>query len=190
MVTQSSFGKCFTLMITLSVQSACSDPGDSYPVSDLDSSNNQSIANADQSAINPFFQESQLYLNYPPFDLIENSDYLPAFEQGMVEQLEELDAIVNQVNEPTFENTILPMEVSGQLLSRVSRVFFSLAGAHTNDAIRELEQELAPRLAAHNDKILLNPALYERISFLHERREQLKLDAQSLRLLEQYDVDM
>lgn len=189
MVTQSSFGKCFTLMITLSVQSACSDPGDSYPVADLDSSNNQSIANADQSAINPFFQESQLYLNYPPFDLIENSDYLPAFEQGMVEQLEELDAIVNQVNEPTFENTILPMEVSGQLLSRVSRVFFSLAGAHTNDAIRELEQELAPRLAAHNDKILLNPALYERISFLHERRGQLQLDAQSLRLLEQYDVD-
>jgi peptidyl-dipeptidase Dcp len=147
------------------------------------------MANTVQSAINPFFQESQLYLNYPPFDLIENSHYLPAFEQGMAEQLEELDAIVNQANEPTFENTILPMEISGQLLSRVSRVFFSLAGAHTNDAIRELEQELAPRLAAHNDRILLNPALYERISFLHERREQLKLDAQSLRLLEQYDVD-
>ena len=189
MVTQSSFGTCFTLMITLSVLTACSDTGDSSPVADLDSSNNQSMANTDQSAINPFFQESQLYLNYPPFDLIENSHYLPAFEQGMAEQLEELDAIVNQANEPTFENTILPMEVSGQLLSRVSRVFYSLAGAHTNDAIRELEQELAPRLAAHNDKILLNPALYERISFLHERREQLQLDAQSLRLLEQYDVD-
>ncbi|MDG1024955.1 MAG: M3 family metallopeptidase [Gammaproteobacteria bacterium] len=189
MVTQSSFGTCFTLMITLSVLTACSDTGDSSPVADLDSSNNQSMANTVQSAINPFFQESQLYLNYPPFDLIENSHYLPAFEQGMAEQLEELDAIVNQANEPTFENTILPMEISGQLLSRVSRVFFSLAGAHTNDAIRELEQELAPRLAAHNDRILLNPALYERISFLHERREQLKLDAQSLRLLEQYDVD-
>ncbi len=69
MVTQSSFGTCFTLMITLSVLTACSDTGDSSPVADLDSSNNQSMANTDQSAINPFFQEIKLYLNYPPFDL-------------------------------------------------------------------------------------------------------------------------
>tara|TARA_B110000858_G_scaffold49124_1_gene56670 strand:+ start:44926 stop:46986 length:2061 start_codon:yes stop_codon:yes gene_type:complete len=147
------------------------------------------MANAGEITINPFFKESPLYLNYPPFDRIENSHYMPAFERGMEEQLAELKEIVNQADAPTFENTIIPLELSGQLLSRVATVFFSMSAAHTNESIRELEQALAPQLAAHSDKILLNPALFERINVLQERREQLQLDAQSLRLLEQYHVD-
>jgi|TARA_B110000305_G_scaffold225386_1_gene271916 peptidyl-dipeptidase Dcp len=147
------------------------------------------MADAGEMTINPFFEESPLYLNYPPFDRIENGHYMPAFERGMQEQLAELNDIINQAGAPTFENTIIPLELSGQLLSRVATVFFSMSGAHTNEGIRELEQELAPQLAAHSDKILLNPALFERISVLKEQREQLRLDAQSLRLLEQYHVD-
>jgi peptidyl-dipeptidase Dcp len=147
------------------------------------------MADAGEMKINPFFEESPLYLNYPPFDRIENGHYMPAFERGMQEQLAELNDIINQAGAPTFENTIIPLELSGQLLSRVATVFFSMSGAHTNEGIRELEQELAPQLAAHSDKILLNPALFERISVLKEQREQLRLDAQSLRLLEQYHVD-
>jgi len=142
-----------------------------------------------EAQINPFFEESPLYLNYPPFDRIENAHYPPAFERGMAEQLLELEEVANQSSVPSFENTIIPLEQSGQLLNRVATVFFSMAGAHTNEGIRELEQELAPQLAAHNDKILLNPALFERINTLYESRDQLPLDAQSMRLLEQYHMD-
>jgi peptidyl-dipeptidase Dcp len=77
---------------------------------------------------NPFFEESSLFLNYPQFGLIENSHYLPAFERGIAEQLAEVEAIANQQAEANFENTIIALEVSGQLLDRVSRVFFSMAG--------------------------------------------------------------
>lgn len=143
----------------------------------------------ESSSLNPFFQESPLYLQYPPFDRIENSHYLPAFERGMAEQIEEVEAIASQLEEPGFENTILRLELSGQLLNRVARVFFSMAGAETNDDIQALEQELAPTLAAHDDSISLNSALYSRIQSLVENRESLDLSAEALRLLDQYHVD-
>ncbi len=138
---------------------------------------------------NPFFQESPLYLNYPPFDRIDNSHYLPAFERGMVEQLAEIEAITGQTANPTFENTILALERSGQLLNRVATVFFGMSGAHTNESIRALEQELAPQLAAHDDSILLNSQLYARVNELYEGRIDLGLGPQALRLLEQYQID-
>lgn len=144
---------------------------------------------AGEEAINPFFIESPLYLNYPEFDRIENSHYLPAFERGMAEQVVEANAITEQPAEPTFENTILALELSGQLLSRVSTVFFSLSGAHTNDDIRALQQQLAPELAAHDDSIVLNSALYARIKTLFDKRDTLGLNPEALRLLEQYHVD-
>lgn len=180
---------CCFLLFTAALVSSCSPPEETSPALPQESQDSQSSADIGESTINPFFVESPLYLSYPPFDRVENSHYLPAFDRGMQEQLAELDEIANQAEAPTFENTIIPLELSGQLLSRVSRVFFSMAGAHTNEGIRELEQELAPLLAAHNDKVLLNPALFERINTLQEQREQLQLDAQSLRLLEQYHVD-
>ena len=180
---------CFFLVLGLALLTSCSESQKALPAVIQENQNDQSMANVGETTINPFFEESPLYLNYPPFDRIENSHYLPAFERGMEEQLAQLSEIVNQAFAPTFENTIIPLELSGQLLSRVATVFFSMSGAHTNEGIRELEQKLAPQLAAHNDKILLNPALFERINVLQEQREELQLDAQSLRLLEQYHVD-
>ena len=142
-----------------------------------------------EESMNPFFVDSPLYLNYPQFDLIENAHYLPAFVRGMTEQLAEVDAIANQAEQPTFENTILAMELSGQLLNRVSSVFYAMASAHTNDEIRALQQQLAPDLAAHDDAIMLNRNLFARIHALWEEREALELNAESKRLLEQYHID-
>lgn len=180
---------CAVLLFGGLLLSSCSETEEGVMQTDPAGEQQSSVTESDQVPSNPFLQESPLYLAYPQFDLVENAHYLPAFEQGMAEQLEELEQITSQAEAPTFENTILPMELSGQLLNRVATVFFSMAGAHTNDGIRALEQELAPQLAAHNDKILLNPALFQRIDSLYQRRDQLQLDGQSERLLEQYYID-
>lgn len=187
MKLRSALQLCCFLVCGATLLSSCSKSEKASPT--LAEGNEQHTENAGEIAVNPFFEESPLYLNYPPFDRVENSHYMPAFEKGMEEQLAELKEIVNQVDAPTFENTIIPLELSGQLLNRVATVFFSMVSAHTNEAIRELEQELAPQLAAHSDKILLNPALFERISILYGQLEQLQLDVQSARLLEQYYKD-
>ena len=141
------------------------------------------------SALNPFLTESPLYLNYPQFDLINESHYLPAFRQGMTEQMAEIDAITGQAAEPGFENTIVALELSGQLLDRVSRIFYSMAAVNTNDEIRALQQELAPELSAHEDAILLNRELFARVDSLFLAREELGLDSESIRLIERYHTD-
>ena len=137
------------------------------------------------SGDNPFLVASPLYLQYPPFDRIDDSHYLPAFEAGMAEHLAEIDAIVAQDEAPTVENTLVPMELSGQVLNRVSRVFFGLMSAHTNDEMQAIEVEIAPQLSAHSDSILLNGALFERVRALYDSRESLDLDPESLRLVEE-----
>ncbi len=138
---------------------------------------------------NPFFAASDLYMHYPPFDQIKNSDYVPAFERGMEEQLAEIEAIANQAENPTFDNTLVPLEKSGQTLDRVSRVFFALASADTNDEIEEVRSQMAPRLSAHRDQILLNDKLFARIEALYEQRDSLELDPESLRLIEENHRD-
>ncbi|HEY0975059.1 MAG TPA: M3 family metallopeptidase [Solimonas sp.] len=135
---------------------------------------------------NPFYAISTLPYAVPPFDRIRDEHYLPAFEAGMEQELREVLAIAAATEPPSFANTIEAMERSGLLLERVSTVFFNLASAHTNPQIQALQQSLAPRLAAHNDTIYLNAALYARVAQLYERREGLGLDAESLRLLERY----
>ena len=172
---------------------ACSEPqtpGVNNPVS-VQSSESAMSENTDVSAVtaNPFFEASPLSLNYPQFDLIQTGHYLPAFERGMAEQLAEVEAIASQGEDPDFENTIIALELSGQLLDRVSRVFFSMSSAHTNDEIRSLQQQLAPQLAAHSDAILLNRALFARIQTLFDQRQELALEPEALRLLEQYHLD-
>jgi len=142
-----------------------------------------------QVAGNPFFAESPHYFNFPPFDLIANEHYQPAFEVGMAEQIAEVEAIAGQEAAPDFENTIVALELSGQLLNRVSSVFFALSSAHTNDDIQALQQQLAPELAAHYDAILLNRDLFARISALYESRDDLGLDSESNRLLERTYID-
>lgn len=176
---------CITLLMA-----ACSEDSSESPRSDQATveltSTQESVS---MPAPNPFLQESTLFFNYPPFDEIDESHYLPAFRQGMAEQLAEIEAIATQSATPDFENTIVALELSGQLLDRVARVFFSMSSAHTNDDIRALEQELAPDLAAHQDAILLNRELFNRVSRLHEQRNSLSLDAESRRLLERYFID-
>lgn len=141
------------------------------------------------AADNPLLVESTLQYGYPRFDLIKDEHYRPAFEQGMAEDLKQNEAIANNPEAPTFENTIVAMEKAGRLLSRASRVFSSLNGTVTNPAMQALEKELAPKLSAHSDAIRLNPKLFARVASLYDHRAELKLDAESLRLLERYYED-
>src|SRR5471032_3297360 len=104
-------------------------------------------------ASNPFAQVSTLPFEYPAFDKIHNEDYAPAYAEGMRLHALEIEAIANNPKAPTFDNTIVAMEKSGQLLNRVATVFGSLSGANTNDAMEALDRDLAPKLAAHNDAI-------------------------------------
>lgn len=134
---------------------------------------------------NPFFQDSSLYFNYPPFDKISNADYAPAFDKGMKIQLAEIAEITSNPEAATFENTFVAMEKGGQTLSRVARVFFALSSADTNDDIEKLRAEYAPKLSAHSDEILLNSALFERVKAVYGQLESLDLDAESKRLVKE-----
>ena len=140
-------------------------------------------------ASNPFAKPSTLPFGYPAFDKIKNEDYAPAFEEGMRQQAAEIDAIANNKKPATFDNTIVAMEKGGQLLNRVSTVFYSLSGANTNDTFKALERELGPKLSAHNDAIRLNGKLFARIKSLYDKRDKLHLDAESKYLLERYYTD-
>ncbi len=133
---------------------------------------------------NPLMVASTLPYQYPPFDLIRDEHFAPAFETGMREQLREIDAIAGDTAPASFDNTVVAMERSGALLNRVSAVFYNLAASNTNPQIQTVQAEMAPRLAAHNDTILLNPALFARVESLYAGRTALGLDAESLRLLE------
>ena len=147
--------------------------------------------NAAQTAAgdNPFFEPSPLPYGMPPFDRIRDEHYKPALEAGMAEQRREIEAIRDNPEAPSFENTIEAMERSGRLLDRVSRVFFNLAGAHTNDTIQAVQAEMAPKLAAHSDAIYLDAALFARVHALFQQRDKLGLSAEQRRLLEMYHRD-
>ncbi|WP_064747539.1 M3 family metallopeptidase [Lysobacter antibioticus] len=149
----------------------------------------QAVKNDAQSHANPFFQESPLPLQFPQFDKIKDTDFAPAFDRGMAEQLKEIQAIADNPQAPTFDNTILAMERSGRILSRATATFFNLVGTDTNPARQKLQQDYAPKLSAHRDAIALNPKLFERIKTLYGQRESLGLDAEGVRLVERYYTD-
>lgn len=134
---------------------------------------------------NPFFAPSKLPLLAPDFDAIQTSHFLPAFESGMKQQIEEMNAIADQNGPPTFSNTLIPMERSGEILSRVSAVFFNLASAHTNPEIQKIEEEIAPKLAAHSDDIHLNKKLFARIETLWNSPEKDSWTEEQRRLLQE-----
>jgi len=138
---------------------------------------------------NPFYTESPLYMKYPKFDEIKNENYIPAFEKGMADHMAEIDAIAERADSPTLENTIIAMEKSGALLDRVATVFFALISANTNDEMEKIRSEMAPKLSAHSDQILLNGKLFHRVKTIYEQRDQLGLDAESKRLVEKYYTD-
>ncbi|THC43622.1 M3 family metallopeptidase [Massilia sp. Mn16-1_5] len=140
-------------------------------------------------ASNPFAKPSTLPFNYPAWDKIRNEHFAPAFAEGMRQEAREVEAIANNKAAPSFDNTIVAMERSGQLLNRVQAAFGTLTGSYTNDTLQALQKELSPQLAAHNDAIRLNPKLYARIKALYDKRSKLKLDAESSYLLERYHTD-
>jgi peptidyl-dipeptidase Dcp len=133
---------------------------------------------------NPFFAPSTLPFQAPPFDKIKDEDYQPAMEAGMAEERKEIDAIANNPAPPTFENTIVAMEKSGQLLQRVQSAFFSVSAANTNPALQKVRSIEAPKLAAHQDAIHLDAKLFQRVSTIYQERASLKLNPESLRLVE------
>jgi peptidyl-dipeptidase Dcp len=138
------------------------------------------------SAANPFFTASTLAFQAPPFDRIKDGDYRPAIEEGMKRQRAEVDLIANNPAAPTFANTIEAMEKSGDLLTRVSKVFFNLTQSNTNDTLQKVESNEAPRLAAHQDAIFMNPKLFTRVKNLYDKRASLGLDAEAAYLVERY----
>jgi peptidyl-dipeptidase Dcp len=138
---------------------------------------------------NPFSTESALPYHLPPFDKIKDADFLPAIEAGMREQLKEVEAIAAGQEKPTFENTIVALERTGQLLDRAARTFSNLNACNTNPALQKIETEVAPKLAAHSDAIHLNGKLFQRVQDLYTNRESLGLDPESKYLLERYYKD-
>ena len=133
---------------------------------------------------NPFYAPSTLPFHAPPFDKIKDSDYQPALEAGMAQQIEEAEAIADNPAPPTFENTLVALEKSGRLLDRVADVFFGVTGANTDPELQKVQTAIAPQLAATQDAIFLNTKLFARIKALYDERDSLKLDPESRRLLE------
>ena len=146
----------------------------------------QEAGTTPMAADNPFVRPSPLPFEMPPFDRIHDADYAPAFETGMREQLQEVAAIAHSAQPPTFENTIVALERSGRVLDRVASVFYNLNSCNTDPQMQKVDTELAPKLAAHNDAIFLDAALWARVAALYDKRASLNLDPESLQLLTRY----
>lgn len=168
----------FFLTLTLALLTACGDKQSPEP---------ESMAPTDTS--NPFFTASTLPYGLPPFDLIKDEHFVPALERGMAEEMTDILAIASNPEPASFENTIVAMERTGALLTRTRRVFANITNTDTNETLQAIETEMSPKFSAHYDNINLNSELFERVSTLYAQRESLGLDAESLRLLEQYYID-
>lgn len=137
-------------------------------------------------ASNPFSKESTLPFLVPDFTKINDNDFEPAFDEGIKQQMEEVNKIANNPEAPTFENTLVELEKSGSLLTRVNGVFNLLASANTNEHLQKVSETIAPKLAANRDAIYLNSKLFKRVETIYNDREKLNLDAESKRLVEYY----
>jgi peptidyl-dipeptidase Dcp len=135
---------------------------------------------------NPLLVTSPLPLGAPDFSKIRHEHFMPAFEAGMKQQIDESEAIANLTSEPTFDNTLVAMEKSGEILERTGAIFFNLASANSDDQIQELEEKIAPMLAMHSDNILLNPKLFQRVETLWNKKDSLGLNEEQGRLLKEH----
>ncbi|RZQ51667.1 dipeptidyl carboxypeptidase II [Pseudoalteromonas phenolica] len=160
--------------------SACSEPSNTTT---NNTTQNEQVSASIEST-NPLFVKSTLQYQTPDFNAIKDEHFIPAFEQGMQEQLAEIAAIANNTAAPTFENTIVAMEQSGELLTRASRIFFNLNGTDSNPARRDIQSQMAPKFAAHGDNINLNKALFERVETIYNQRNSLNLNGEEKRLVE------
>ena len=164
--------------LTLSTGAMATDTKSKMPM--------KTATHATTMSSNPFYAPSKLQYQAPLFDKIKDSDYTPALDEGMRQQRKEMDAIANNPKPATFDNTIVAMERSGQLLTRVSKVFFNLSQSTTNDAIQKIEEDMAPKLSQHQDAITLDPKLFARVKAVYDQRAKLKLDPESNHLVERY----
>lgn len=144
------------------------------------------ISTAIQADENPFFKPYDTPHGTPPFNVIKTEHFEPAFDEGIKQQAIEIDAIVNNSDSPTFANTIVELENSGKLLSRVSRVFFNLLSSESNDDIISISQKISPKLSEHGNNINLNNKLFERIKYVCENRNNSELNKEQIRLVEKY----
>ncbi len=138
------------------------------------------------SRSNPFATASTLPFHAPPFDRIKDSDYQPALEAGMKEQIVEIEPIANQSAPATFDNTIIPMERSGALLTRASKVFNAITSANTDSTLQRIQEQEAPKLAAHTDAIYLNGKLFQRVKSIYDNRQTLGFNPEQTFLVELY----
>ncbi len=143
-------------------------------------------ANDEFGPSNPFYAASTLPFQAPPFDKIKDSDYQPAIEAGMAQQRAEVKAIADDSAPPTFDNTIVALEKSGQLFNRVMQVFGGVTGANLSPELQKVQEIEAPKLAAHQDAIFLDSKLFQRVDAIYKQRESLGLDAEGLRLVQFY----
>lgn len=134
---------------------------------------------------NPFFAEFDTPFGVPPFDKIKVEHYLPAFEKAIASHKEEIDAIINNPEEPTFENTLVALDRSGEMLGTVSSVFFGQNSANTNEDMQNIAKEVAPRLSEHRDNIMMDPGLFKRVKAVYEKKDDLDLDEESAMLLDE-----
>ena len=135
---------------------------------------------------NPFYAESTLPYHAPPFDKIKDTDYQPALEAGMAAQIQEVEAIANNPAPPTFANTLVALEKSGQMYTRVAETFDGVAQANTNPTLDQVNEVESPKRAAHQDAIFLNEKLFARVATIHKKMNTLGLDAESRRLVDVY----
>jgi peptidyl-dipeptidase Dcp len=141
-------------------------------------------AKNDETAMNPFFSDYNTPFDIAPFDKIKNEHYMPAFEKGLEEQNKEIEKIVANTEDPSFANTIEALDYSGELLNKVSSVFYNQMSANTNDELQDIAKELAPKMSRHRDEILLNEQLFARVKAVYDQKESLGLNAEQTQLLD------
>lgn len=138
-----------------------------------------------QTSMNPFLNEYATPYGVPPFDQIKNTDYVPAFKAGIQQQLDEINAIVNSKKKPDFENVIVALDQSGDILRKVRAVFGGINSANTNDSLQTIDKEVTPMMSKHNDDIFLNPALFAKVKEVYEQREKAGLNPEQMKLVEE-----
>ena len=186
--------RLFCALPALLLLSACTDPSSPEVVASADETpveaNVEAALDAEPTAAdeatNPLLIDSTLPYGLPPFDQIEDEHFAPALEFGMAEHLEQIQAITGNPEAASFENTIVAMELAGQTLANVQRIFSNMLGVDTNDTLQAVQREFAPRLAAHSDAILLDSDLFARVLAVYGQRDGLDLSPEALRLVERY----
>ncbi len=168
----------------LAITLACSQYAVAAETASASTPSQENVMNSPAKHVNPFFERSPLEYQAPQFNLYQESDYAPAITEGIKQKLAEVEKIANDPAPPTFENTYVALEKSGQLLTRVMNVFGAMTGANTSDGLQKTDEEMSPKLAAMSDSIYLNSKLFARLKAVYDQRNTLKLDPESQRLIE------